>query len=130
VGRFPFQEKMMANPFVHIELNTNDLSKANTFYRELFDWQLKDVDMGPSGTYTTIGVGEGTGGGMMKHPMQGAPSLWIPYILVDDVAAATKKARQLGAAIIKENVAVPNMGAFSIVNDPTGATFGLWEERK
>ena len=120
----------MANPFVHIELNTNDLSKANTFYRELFDWQLKDVDMGPSGSYTTIGVGEGTGGGMMKHPMQGAPSLWIPYILVDDVAAATKKARQLGAAIIKENVAVPNMGAFSIVNDPTGATFGLWEERK
>lgn len=119
----------MANPFVHIELNTSDLDKAKTFYRELFDWELKDVEMGPSETYTTIGVGEGTGGGMMKHPMQGAPSLWIPYIAVDNVATATKKARQLGGAIIKENQTVPNMGVFSIVNDPTGATFALWEAR-
>ena len=120
----------MANPFVHIELNTSDLSKAKTFYRELLEWELKDTDMGPGGTYTTIGVGEGTGGGMMKHPMEGAPSLWIPYILVDSVADATKKARQLGGTIIKENVPVPNMGAFSLITDPTGATFGLWEARK
>ncbi|MBI3439346.1 MAG: VOC family protein [Proteobacteria bacterium] len=120
----------MANPFVHIELNTSDLGKANTFYRELFEWDLKNMDMGPGGTYTTIGVGEGTGGGMMKHPMEGAPSLWIPYILVDDIATSTKKARKLGATIIKENVPVPNMGVFSIITDPTGATFGLWEARK
>jgi catechol 2,3-dioxygenase-like lactoylglutathione lyase family enzyme len=77
----------MANPFVHIELNTSDLPKARSFYGELLDWELKDVDMGPTGTYTTISVGDGTGGGMMKHPMEGAPSLWIPYILVTDVAA-------------------------------------------
>ena len=120
----------MANPFVHIELNTSDLGQAKTFYRELFDWELKDMDMGPSGTYTTIGVGDGTGGGMLKHPMQGAPSLWIPYVAVDNVASATKKARQLGGTIIKENETVPNMGVFSIINDPTGATFALWEARK
>ena len=85
----------MANPFVHIELNTSDLGKARTFYGELLDWELKDVDMGPGGTYTTIGVGEGTGGGMMKHPMEGAPSLWIPYISVKDSAVSTAKARTL-----------------------------------
>ncbi|MBS0384032.1 MAG: VOC family protein [Proteobacteria bacterium] len=120
----------MANPFVHIELNTSDLNKARGFYGELLDWELKDVDMGPGGTYTTISVGEGTGGGMMKHPMEGAPSLWIPYILVKDIAATTAKARKLGANVIKENVPVSNMGAFSIITDPTGATFALWEERK
>ena len=42
-------------------------------------------------TYTLINVGEGTGGGMMKHRMSGAPSLWIPYVLVDDAAASTIK---------------------------------------
>jgi len=120
----------MANPFVHIELNTSDLPKARSFYGELLDWELKDVDMGPTGTYTTISVGDGTGGGMMMHPMEGAPSLWIPYILVTDVAGATAKARKLGGEIIKDSIAVPNMGAFSIITDPTGATFGLWEERK
>jgi|SRR4051794_37150191 len=121
----------MANPFVHIELNTSDFPKARAFYASLFDWDLKDVDMGPqAGTYTTIGVGDGTGGGMMQHPMKGAPSLWIPYVLVDDLASSTEKARKLGGEIIKENQTVPNMGVFSIINDPTGATFALWEVRK
>lgn len=119
----------MPNPFVHIELNATSLGHAKEFYGELFDWELKDMNMGPSGTYTTINVGEGTGGGILKHPMDGAPSLWIPYVAVDDVAATTKKAKALGATIIKENETVPNMGVFSIITDPTGATLGLWEAR-
>lgn len=119
----------MPNPFVHIELDTTNLGKAKEFYAELFDWDLKDTKMGPTDTYTSIDVGQGTGGGMLKHPMEGAPSLWIPYVDVDDVAAATKKARALGAKIIKENQTVPNMGAYSIIIDPTGATIGLWEDR-
>ena len=49
--------------------------------------------------YTTIGVGEGTGGGLMKHPMPGAPSSWLAYVQVDDIKAATAKARSLGATV-------------------------------
>ena len=120
----------MGNPFVHIELDTTSLDKAKDFYESLFDWDLKDMDMGPAGTYTTIGVGEGTGGGMMKHPMPGAPSLWIPYVAVDNLATSTKKAKELGAKILQENVPVQNMGAFSIITDPTGATLGLWAGKK
>lgn len=33
----------MANPFVHIELQTNDLAKATAFYSRLFDWKLEDL---------------------------------------------------------------------------------------
>ena len=120
----------MGNPFVHIELNTTNLGKARDFYQSLFGWKLQDMDMGPAGSYTTIGVGEGTGGGMMTHPMPGAPSLWIPYVAVDNLAAATKKAKELGAKAIKENQPVQDMGAFSIITDPTGATLGLWENKK
>ena len=120
----------MANPFVHVELNTTDRAKAKQFYGHLFQWELKDMDMGPMGTYTTIGVGEGTGGGMMQHPMEGAPSLWVPYILVDDLAASTAKARELGGHIVQENVPVAEMGKFSLITDPTGAIFGIWENVK
>jgi predicted enzyme related to lactoylglutathione lyase len=63
----------MANPFVHVELNTTDVEKAKGFYTKLFSWKLEDMPM-PTGSYTMINVGEGTGGGMMKHPMPGAPS--------------------------------------------------------
>ncbi len=116
----------MANPFVHCELNTTDPAKAKAFFGELFDWKLEDMDMGTM-TYTAIRVGDGTGGGMMKHPMPGQPSIWIPYVLVDNVEASTKKAQSLGGKVIKEKSEVPNMGYFSIVLDPTGAAIGLWE---
>ena len=75
----------MANPFVHVELNTTDVPKAKAFYGNLFGWKIEDMPM-PSGTYTMINVGEGTGGGIMQHPMPGAPSAWLAYVLVDDIA--------------------------------------------
>jgi len=119
----------MPNPFVHVELNTTDVSKAKTFYGKLFDWQLEDVPMGPS-TYTMIKVGQGTGGGIMKHPVPGAPSAWLAYVEVDDIAAATQKARALGANVMKDVTEVMGMGWLSIIIDPTGAALGLWKPNK
>jgi predicted enzyme related to lactoylglutathione lyase len=59
-----------------------------------------------------------TGGGMMKHPMPGAPSAWLAYVLVDDIGAATQKAKSLGTTIIKD------------VTEVTGAVLGLWKPKK
>ena len=92
----------MANAFVHVELNTTDPAKAKTFYGKLFDWKMEDMDMGPTGTYTMINPGEGTGGGLFKNPIPGAPSFWLAYAIVDDVKAATAKAKSLGAAVMKD----------------------------
>jgi predicted enzyme related to lactoylglutathione lyase len=120
----------MANPFVHVELATNDVAKARSFYGKLFDWKLEDVEMGDGMTYTMIGVGEGTGGGMMKNPMPGAGSFWLSYVLVDDIKASTQKARTLGATVMKDVTEVMGMGWLSILVDPTGATIGLWQAAK
>jgi predicted enzyme related to lactoylglutathione lyase len=119
----------MANSFVHVELNTTDLDKAKAFYGNLFAWTLDDIPMGDGSIYTLIKVGENSAGGMLKHPMPGAPSLWIPYVLVDDVAAETERAKSLGATIIREKTEVPGMGWFSIFLDPTGACLALWEAK-
>ena len=117
----------MGNPFVHIELTTADVGRAKSFYKSLFDWKLKDIDMGGGQTYTMIDVGNGTGGGMFEMP--GAPIAWIPYAAVADVAKSTEKARSLGAQILKEKSEVPGMGWFSIFRDPTGALIALWEPK-
>jgi predicted enzyme related to lactoylglutathione lyase len=116
----------MGNPFVHVELNTTDVGKAKAFYGKLFDWKLEDMPM-EGGTYTMIQVGQGTGGGMMKHPMPGAPSAWLAYVAVDDIAASTEKAKALGAQIIKGTTEIKGAGWFSILADPTGAVFALWK---
>lgn len=119
----------MANPFVHVELATTDVAKAKQFYGGLFGWKLSDMPMA-EGTYTMIDVGEGTGGGMMKNPMPGAPSMWMAYVNVDDIQAATKKAKSLGANVMKDVTEVPDMGWFSIITDPTGAMLGLWQGKQ
>jgi uncharacterized protein len=119
----------MANAFVHVELATSDVAKAKGFYGKLFDWKLEDVPMGDGTTYTMIGVGTGTGGGIMKNPMPGAPSIWLAYVLVDDIEAATKKAEQLGAKVMRPVTEVMGMGWLSIIVDPTGAHLGMWKPK-
>jgi len=118
----------MPNAFVHVELNTTDVEKAKAFYGKLFEWKLEDVPMGGM-TYTMINVGNGIGGGIMKHPVPGAPSAWLAYVQVDDIAAATAKARSLGANIMRDVTEVPGMGWLSILIDPTGAALGLWKPK-
>jgi hypothetical protein len=65
----------------------------------------------------------------MKHPMPGQPSIWVPYIEVEDLAAATAKAKSLGGTVIKDVTEIPGMGSFSIILDPTGAAIGLWKSK-
>jgi predicted enzyme related to lactoylglutathione lyase len=112
-----------------VELNTTDVSKAKAFYGALFHWTLEDIQS-PGGGYTMIKVGEGTGGGIMKHPVPGAPSAWLAYVLVDDIAASTKKAKSLGATVMKDVTEVTGMGSFSVLIDPTGAAIALWQVNK
>jgi predicted enzyme related to lactoylglutathione lyase len=121
-----FRRLKMANPFVHIELNTKDPDKSKKFYTGMFDWNLEEV---PGMDYTIIKVGEGTGGGMMKNPVPGSLDIWLPYILVDDVAESAKKAKMLGATIAKDVTEVQNMGWFSVIIDPTGAPFAIWQAK-
>lgn len=117
----------MANPFVHVELQTKDVEISKKFYGGLFDWKLEQI---PGMDYTMINVGEGTGGGIMKKPAPEIPDNWLPYILVADVKASTKKAKTLGGTICKDVTEIPDMGWFSVISDPTGAVFGLWQPKK
>ena len=118
----------MANPFVHIELNSPDPQKAKAFYGKLFQWRFEDMSNPavPDQAYSTIKVEEGPGGGIMKQVPQG-PAGWIPYVQVDDLRTTTEKAKSLGAKVMKDTTEVPNMGSFSIIRDPAGSILGLWE---
>lgn len=120
----------MANPFVHVELNTPDLEKARRFYSQLFQWKLAEMSNPavPGGSYTMIEVGAGTGGGMMKQ-IPGGPSGWLAYVEVDDIHAATQKAESLGGKVMKDVTEVVGMGWFSFIQDPTGAVLGLWKSK-
>ena len=53
------KEKIVANPFVHVELNTPDPEKAKVFYSKLFQWQLEDVPNPAAALFAAGANGEG-----------------------------------------------------------------------
>ena len=116
----------MATNFGHIELITQNLDKAKDFYQKLFGWKARDL---PDMPYSLFNEHLFPTGGMMKSPQPGSESFWIPYIVTDDISGVTEKARSLGATIHREVMVAGQYGWLSIINDPTGATFGLWQPK-
>jgi predicted enzyme related to lactoylglutathione lyase len=114
----------MGNPFVYVQLQTQDLGKAKAFYQQLFDWKF-DEKQTPAGPYAEVRVGEGTAGGMVGLRDATTPSRWIPYVIVTDIKSTTDKARALGATVLQGPIQLPDKSWFSVIVDTTGATFAL-----
>jgi len=117
----------MANPFVHLELNTTDLKKAQAFYGGMFGWQFQDNDMGPMGIYSTFKPDKEPGGGM--YSAKEMPGGWLPYVGVDDIKAATAKAKSLGAEIKIDSQEIQNVGWMTIMTDPLGSRIALFQPK-
>ncbi len=115
----------MGNPFVHIELSTDDTKAAQKFYKSVFDWKFK---AGPGmGGYTMIDTGGQPGGGMMGKSMPNQPTAWLTYVGVADVKKTVAKAKKAGATIYVEYQEIPNMGSLAVFADPTGGAIGVWQ---
>ena len=109
------------------EVLTTDDQKAQEFYSAVFGWKDDPKDIGEMGTYHCQMLGDKQAGGLMTNPMNGAPSCWLVYFLVEDLAAATNRAKELGANAMMENTPIPEVGKFSMLADPVGAVFALFE---
>lgn len=118
----------MANPFCHLELNATDSAKAREFYGAMFDWKLEALPGAAVDAYTLVNTGSAPGGGIMPK-MPGGPAGWVPYVLVDEIHEAVKKAGALGATVLKGVGEVPEMGWFAFIADPNGAILGLWQAK-
>ncbi len=108
------------------ELGTKDDEAAMNFYSDLFGWTYKTADA-PGMKYSEIISGGAPCGGVYKMgPEFGdAPSHWMPYVAVDDVDASVKRVEELGGKVCVPPTDIPNVGRFSVINDPTGGTLSI-----
>jgi uncharacterized protein len=106
------------------ELMTSDVAGAKAFYGGLFGWRPQDMPM-PDMTYTILQRGSDQAGGLMKHPMPGAPPAWMPYVCVSNVDASAGKIPSLGGKVIVPPQDIPNIGRFAVAIDPQGASFAM-----
>ena len=56
---------------------------------------------------------------------QEMPPAWGAYVTVDDVDARTTQAERLGGKICRPPEDIPDVGRFSVIQDPQGATLML-----
>lgn len=110
------------------ELGTKDVKAAEGFYSQLFGWTYDPLDMNGQGTYDIIRRGERTNGGIRAQTEmeQNIPPNWLVYFGTDDCDASAAKAQQLGGNVIQPTLQLPN-GAFTVLADPQGAVFALFQ---
>ena len=53
---------------------------------------------------------------------------WFPYVQVDDLDAATEKAKKLGATALQPATEGP-AGTYTPIREPGGAVFALFQPR-
>jgi uncharacterized protein len=110
------------------ELATTDTKKAEQFYTQLFGWSAKVGGEGVN-AYTEFSVNGMPGAGMMDSKVYGpdnkVPPNWMPYFQVSDTDATASKAKELGGRTIVPPTDIPNVGRFSVVQDPQGAVFAV-----
>lgn len=104
------------------ELGTTDPEAAKAFYTGLFGWGTQMMEGAGDMPYTLFTLGEKMAGGMFQvTPDMQMPNSWLPYFLVEDVDASTERARSLGATALMGPMDIPNVGRFTLLQDPQGA---------
>jgi uncharacterized protein len=113
-------------PVVHLELHTGDLDGAREFYGQLFEWKHERIEGGHR-PYLALELGRGLGGGIVECATDRA--LWLPYVEVAQIGAATDGARASGAAVLLEPREGPS-GWRSVIATPAGGEIALWQPKR
>ena len=122
----------MGQPVVHFEVAGKDGEKLQSYYGELFDW---DVDADNSMNYglvsregNTNSEGIGIGGGLSQGP-EGYPGHVTFYVEVPDVEATLAKAESLGGsrAMGPETIEMDDGATMTMghLTDPEGHVIGV-----
>jgi predicted enzyme related to lactoylglutathione lyase len=113
-------------PVVHLELHTGDRQGAGAFYGDLLGWRQERIDT-RHGSYHALDLGRRLGGGIVE--CDAGRALWLPYVEVPAIAAATERASALGATVLLAPREGP-AGWRSVVGTPAGGEIAFWQPKR
>jgi predicted enzyme related to lactoylglutathione lyase len=126
--------KYQPGQFCWVDLQTSDTGGAKDFYGKIFGWDSQDLPTENESDYTLFLYRGLPAAGMSPQSAQqkeaGAPPSWSSYVCVENAEPILSKASSLGAKILMPVMKVMDQGFMAIVEDPTGATFRLWQPAK
>ena len=111
------------------DLTVPNRESVERFYCDLVGWSIGKEDEAPEHAYWHIKNREEFIGGIQPpaYTSPGAPPRWLAYFLVSDCDGSAAKARELGAQLYLPPLTVEGVGRMSVVADPQGAVFALFQ---
>lgn len=111
-----------------IDLLTADVEASRRFYTELLGWTAEDPSPEHGGYFSFLKDGAPIAGCMGKQPgMEQAPDAWTIYLAVENARRTVEKAVAKGAQVVVQPMDVDDLGAMALVQDPSGASIGIWQ---
>lgn len=123
-------EEAMPKPheFCWESLQTPDPAAASAYYQKVLGWGVTQEEAG-----IPIFTRQGPGGEVYLAnivPATEMPPHWATYVAVEDLETANAKVQALGGTVILQRFEVPVYGAFSVIQDPTGAFVNLFQPNR
>jgi predicted enzyme related to lactoylglutathione lyase len=112
--------------FAWYDIMAVDETATNPFYHGLFGWDFS-AEARPNDGYRMVTFGGQGLGGSLPWKTESGRSHWMGYIQVTGIEEHVARARELGATIFVEQMEIPDVGKFAVLDDPTGAPFYLYE---
>ena len=116
---------MALGEIAHIDIPSDDLGRAKTFYSELFGWRIQGMPEFPD--YEMFRSGPGDLGGGIGLRGKTAPNQPRVYVTVGSIEATLAKVEGLGGSVVVEKTEVPGMGSYAAIKDSEGSEIGIWE---
>ncbi len=92
----------------------------------MFGYKHETMQSANGEPYHVLQSADGKGrAGVMKMPDPSAPTLWCPYVAVEDCDATVEKAQGLGAQVMMPPTDIPNVGRIAVLIDPLKAPIAL-----
>lgn len=111
------------------EIGTADPPAAKRFYAELFGWRPETDPREEAGGYTVMMLDDRPAVGLTQLFAPDQPTAWTVSFATDDADAAAGRVTSAGGRVMLEPMEVLDLGRFSVVADPSGAVFALWQAR-
>jgi hypothetical protein len=110
------------------ELQSRDPETAAAFYAGLFGWETEPMEQDGKLVYVVLKNAGFSNGGIMPMTEQhgDAPPHWLAYFTVTSFDEAADRVRELGGEVLVGPLDIGD-GRISVVQDPQGAAFALFE---
>jgi uncharacterized protein len=116
--------------FSWVDLQTDDLDGAKSFYADLFGWSYNDIPIGDDAVYSMAQVRGHNVAGLGGRQSDEIPPHWNCYVTVEDADAVAARAGELGANVIAPPFDVFDAGRMAAFADPQGAILSIWQPRE